>query len=116
MSWNYGMMNGLMDNEMISAGWYCLLFWQILISGGAFKQEGSGAGGGDHFNMCAETIILEGDESDGCSKKTPLYITRLVMFIFLEGLMLHVVCNPVFRCSKQRVKSFIICSCTWIES
>ena len=42
------------------------------------------------------------------SKKTPLYITRLVMFIILEGLMLHVVCYPVLRCSKQRVKSFII--------
>ena len=36
------------------------------------------------------------------------------MFIFLEGLILHVVCNPVHRCSKQRVKSFIICCCTWI--
>ena len=24
-------------------------------------------------------------------------------------MMLHVVCKPVFRCSKQRVRSFIIC-------
>ena len=38
-----------MDNEMISAGWWCLLLWQILISGGAFKQEGSGGGGGEEF-------------------------------------------------------------------
>ena len=57
---------------------------------------------------------LKGNESDGCSKKTPLYITRLVMFI-LEDFMLHIVCNPVFRCSKQRVKSFIIWYCSWIE-
>ena len=42
------------------------------------------------------------------ASKKPLFITRLVMFIFVEGLMLHVVCNPVLRCSKQRVKSFII--------
>ena len=48
-----------MDNEVISAGWWCLLLWQILISGGAFKQEGSGGRGGEHFNMCAETITLE---------------------------------------------------------
>ena len=34
-----------MDNEVISAGWWCLLLWQILISGGAFKQEGSGGRG-----------------------------------------------------------------------
>ena len=29
--------------------------------------------------------------------------------------MLHVVCNPVLRCSKQRVKIFIICYCTWMD-
>ena len=28
------------------------------------------------------------------------------MFVILEGLMLHVVCNPVLRCSKQRVKIY----------
>ena len=71
---------------------------------------------GASISICARELkTLEGDESDGCSKKTPLYITRLVMFIFLEGWMVHVVCNPVLRCSKQRVKSFIICYCTWIE-
>ena len=66
-------------------------------------------GGGEHFNMRAETMNPKGDECDGCNKKTPLYITRLVMFIILKGLMLDAVCNPVLRCSKQRVKSFIIC-------
>ena len=32
--------------------------------------------------MYAENKLqtLKGDECDGCSKKTPLYITRLVMF------------------------------------
>ena len=48
--------------------------------------------------------MLQGDKSDGCSKKTSLYITYLVMFIILEDLMLDVVCNPVFGC-KQRVKA-----------
>ena len=71
-----------------------------------FEQEGSGGrGGGGGLNMCAD---LKGDESDGFSKKTSLYITRLVMFIILECLMLYAVSNPVFGCSKQRVKSFII--------
>ena len=56
--------------------------------------------------MCAETMNPQrGQKSDGCSKKTSLYITCLVMFIILEGLMLDVVCNPVSRWSKQRVKS-----------
>ena len=54
------MLNGQEDNEVISAGWWCLLLWQILILGGAFEQEGSGRGGEGgrvgHFNMCAETI------------------------------------------------------------
>ena len=81
-----------------------------LISGGAFEQEGSGGRGGG-----ASISIYERDESDGCSKKTPLYITRLVMTFFLEGLMFHAVCNPVFMCSNQRVKSLNICCCTWIE-
>ena len=53
---------------------------------------------------------IEGDKSGGCSKKTPLYITRLVMFIFLEGLVLHtwgyaaqllgVVVNNVLKASQ----------------
>ena len=29
--------------------------------------------------------------------------------------MLDLVCNPVLRCSKQRVKSFIICYCTYMD-
>ena len=37
------------------------------------------------------------------------------MFVIVEGLMLHVVCHPVLRCSKQRVKSFLVGNCTWIE-
>ena len=37
------------------------------------------------------------------------------IYIFLEGLVLHGVCNPILRCSKQRVKSFMICYRTWIE-
>ena len=36
--------------------------------------------------MFAETITT--DKSDGCSKKTSLYITCLVSLIILEGLML----------------------------
>ena len=53
-----------------------------------------------HFNVCAETINPKGGESDGCSKNTTShYITRLAVFVFLEGLMLNV-CNPVFRCIK----------------
>ena len=58
---------------MISAGWQCLLLWQILISGGAFEQEGSGRG---HTSICGRKLyILEGDKSDGCSNNTslPLY-------------------------------------------
>ena len=59
MNWSYGM-DGSKDNEVMSAGWQCLLLWQILIFGGAFEQEGSGGAGGGgragHFNMCAETI------------------------------------------------------------
>ena len=53
-------------------------------------------GGGD-FNMCAETKLkpLKGtNESDGISKKTPLYITRLVMIVSLYrtlGITLHTV-------------------------
>ena len=71
-------------------------------------------GGGASISICARKLqTLEGDESDGCCKKTPLYIARLVMFIILEGLMLHVVYNPVLRCSKQRVKIFTDCYCRY---
>ena len=74
-------------------------------------------GGGASISICARKLLtLKWDESDGCSKKTPYFITRLVMYIFLECLMFHVVRNSVLRCSKQRVKGFIICYyCTWIE-
>ena len=64
------------------------------------KRDQRGGGG-------EELSTLKRGEYDGFTKKTPLYITRLAMFVFLEGLMLHVACNPVLRCSKQRVKSFI---------
>ena len=40
------MLDGQKENEVISAGWLCLLLWQILIFGGAFEQEGSGGAGG----------------------------------------------------------------------
>ena len=55
------------------------------------RTRGIGGGGGGGGR---KLIILDGDECDGCSKKTPLFIT-LVRFIILEGLMLHVICNPV---------------------
>ena len=32
--------------------------------------------------------LRKGDKSDGCSKKTSLYISCLVLFIILEDLML----------------------------
>ena len=45
-----------MDNEMISAGWKCLLLWQILIPEGCLNKRDLGGGqGGEHFIMCAET-------------------------------------------------------------
>ena len=72
------------------------------------RDWGGGRGGGAHFNMCAETLNpfnIKGDNSGSCIKKTSLYITCLVTFIVLEGLMLDVVCNPVLRCSKQRVEA-----------
>ena len=37
------------------------------------------------------------EEHDCSSKKTPLFFTRLVVISILEGLMLHVECNPVYR-------------------
>ena len=84
-----------------------------------FEHEGSGEWGGGRgasISICTRILYtIEGDESDSCSKNTPLFITRLVMLIIEEGLMLHVVCNPVLTCSKQRVKRFIMCYCTWIE-
>ena len=87
-----------------------------MILGRAFEQEGSGAGGGERDTpICArKVLLLKGDKSDGCSKKTSLYITCLVLFIILEDLMLDVVCNTIFGCGKQRVNNFIICCCTWI--
>ena len=71
---------------------------------------GGGAGGtpqyGRDSSICARNVLLlEGDKSDGCSKKTPLYITCLVLLITLEDLMVDVVCNTIFRCGKQRVKA-----------
>ena len=58
------------------------------------------------MSICARKLkILKGHKSDGCSKKTSVYIICLVMFTFLEGLMLDAVFNPVFRWSKQLVKS-----------
>ena len=47
--------------------------------------------------------MLKGDKSDGCSKTTSLCITCLVLFIIVEDLMLHVVCNAIFGCGKERV-------------
>ena len=98
---------------MISACWYCLLLWQILILGGACEQEGSG--GGD-ISICARKLyILIGDKSDGCSKKISLYITRLVLFIILEGLKLDVVCNTIFRCgvvnNVLKLHNLLLCTC-----
>ena len=54
-----------------------------------------------HFHMCAESM----DKSDGCSKKTPLYITCLILFSILEDLMLDVVRITILGCGKQRVKA-----------
>ena len=69
------------------------------------------------ISICArELYTLKGDESDGC-RKTPLCSTRMMMFFF--STRFDVTCcsmhNPVFRCSKQRVKILICCYCTWIE-
>ena len=64
-----------------------------MISGGALEQEGSGRGGGGVQYVRGKYKPLRGDESDICSKKAPLYITRLVLLIIQEDLMLHVVCN-----------------------
>ena len=70
----------------------CTTLKQVLILGEAFEQEGSGekeGGGGRDTSICARILkILEGDKSDGCSKKTSLYITCLVFFINLKDLML----------------------------
>ena len=63
-------------------------------------------GGGGGTSICArKVLLLEGDKSEGCSKKTSLYITCLVMFIIVENLMLDVVCNAIFGCGKQRVEA-----------
>ena len=57
--------------------------------------------------MCArKELLLKADKSDGCSKKTSLYITCLVLlFIILEYLMLDVVCSAIVGCGKRRVKA-----------
>ena len=78
-------------------------------------REGGGAGG-EHFNICAETI----NPSRGRMNVTVAagrhpFISPAWIFFFLDSSMLHVVCNPVPGCSKQRVESLIICYCTWIE-
>ena len=80
------------------------------------RDGGEGGEGGRGISICARKLYtLRMDESDGGSKKTPRYVTRLVMLIIVEGLMLHVVCKPLLRCSKQRVESFKTCFCSWIE-
>ena len=70
MSSSFGT-DGQKYDEMIQAGWLCLLLWQISILGGAFEQEGSReAGTGRDLSICARKLkIHEGDKSDGCSKK-----------------------------------------------
>ena len=74
-----------------------------------------GGGGGRAFQYVRGYYTpLKGTNLTVAARR-PLFITRLVMFIIEEGLMLHVVCNPVLTCSKQRVKRFIMCYCTWIE-
>ena len=45
------------------------------------KRDRGGRGGGEHFNIYVRrnykpSNSKKGDECDGCSKKTPLYITR----------------------------------------
>ena len=73
---------------------------------GFFLTRGTGGGGGKGGEDGAFQDVrgnyksLKGDKPDGCSKKTSLYIICLVMFTILEGLMLHAVCNPVFRCTR----------------
>ena len=80
-----------------------------MILGRAFEQEGSGAGGGERDTpiRARKVYLLKGDKSDGCSKKTSLDITCLVLFIILEDLMLDVVCNTIFGCGKQRVNNVL---------
>ena len=64
-----------------------MLLWQILILGEAFEQEGSGGagagrGGGETLQYVRGnyTSLKGTNKSDGCSKKTSLYITCLVLF------------------------------------
>ena len=69
------------------------------------RDRGGKGGGGRDTSICARKLsILQGDKSDDCGKKACLYITCLVLYIILKGLMLYVVCNAIFRCGIERVK------------
>ena len=68
------------------------------------RGGGEGGGSGASIPICARKLqTLKGDECGSCSKETPLFITCLVVFFFSR------------RFDTQRVKSYIICFCTWIE-
>ena len=70
------------------------------------RDRARGVGGGRDISKFARKIyILKRDKSDGFTKNTSLYTFCLVRFAILEGLMLDVVCHPVFGCSKQLVNS-----------
>ena len=77
--------------------------WGFYEQQGSMKGEGGGGegGGGPDNLICARKLsILKGDKPDDWSNKTSLYIIWLVMFTFLEGLMLDAAWNPVLKCSK----------------
>ena len=69
---------------------------------------GRGGGGAGVTSLCARKLsTLKGGKFDHCRKKTCLYVTCLVLFIILEGLMLYVVCNTIFRCGNERVEALV---------
>ena len=88
---NY-VMDGQKENDVISTAYMILLLWPISVVSGAFRQTRRkgrgelGEGGGRDIPICARKLeILKGDKTDGCSKKTSLYVTCLVLFIILHG-------------------------------
>ena len=76
---------------------------------------GAGAGGRAFQYVRGKYKPLKGTNLTVAAGRHPFISPVSLIFYFLEGLMLHVICNPVLRCSKQRVRGFIIYYCTWIE-